>query len=577
MDLRSASIDSRRLHHLPLLREVIDELGILEAVEEALPKHSDAKVSDGDCLLLMMLNILHGRCALYRMHEWLDPYDTDVILGENCPKGAFTDTRLGQALDHIFDFGTDTLFSRIAIRILQAPQPTPARPLLRGDTTSLVLHGAYDREPENNVPTPARGYSKDHRPDLKQLMMSLCLDEAQRPRAFFPLDGNTADQTANRQLLDELAKQLKPTDDVTWIGDAKLVDADTIGKMLDQGFHVISLLPKTFSLRRELIDAIDDNEMAVVADKPAKKKGADRRVWKAASAIRPFVIRKSRDADPQSVSLRFVVVHSSQLEAKYLSGLEKKLDKEEKALRRSIPKKAFACQADAEAAFDQVRRHEKLLEAQLSVVVEEVTLKRSRRGRPKAGEKAPSKMEYRVVLDEVLENEEAMAAALRQASHFVLVTDHLDEMEWSDELVFETYQGQQDIEGTTGFRWLKDAYVAPVFLKTPHRIAALMFVFVVSLAVRNHLQSKMRSRLAELDEEIRYYTRTRRTKTPTAEVIFDCFDAVTIIRARMPDGAVLRQIANLSEHAKKVLDILQLNTDIFTTVRKMPSRYQGGP
>ena len=574
MDLSGVTFESVRLHHLPLVRETFDELGILSVIEEVFPKHPEAVVSEADCLLLMCLNILQGRCALYRMHEWLHHLDADVIIGENCPRKAFTDTRLAQTLDRFFAFGLDNLFARIAVEILKAPT-IPGRALFRGDTTSLVLHGAYDIEPEEGAPKPAYGYSKDKRPDLKQLMLSLCLDQANRPRAFFPLDGNTGEQPANRQLLQEVARQMKSTEGATWVGDAKLVDADTIGQLLDNDFHFISLLPKTFKLRKQLLKDLS-KDLTTVADKPGNKADAPRRIWKAASFIHPFVIRKTPESDPESVSLRFIVVHSSQLEAKYLSGLEKKLDREETKLRRSVPKKAFACQADAEAAFEPIRRHEKLLEAELSVVCEEVLVKRARAGRPRKGEKSQKKKDYRVVVDEIVENEDAMAAALKQASHFVLVTDHLAESDWSDEEVFQTYQGQQDIEGKTGFRWLKDAYVAPVFLKTPRRIASLLFVFVVSLLVRNHLESRMRSRLAELDEEIRYYTHTRRTKRPTAEVIFDCFAGVGIVRLQMPDGTVQRVLANLSEHASKVLDILGWSTDIFTAPRKMPSRRNGG-
>jgi transposase len=142
--------------------------------------------------------------------------------------------------------------------------------------------------------------------------------------------------------------------------------------------------------------------------------------------------------------------------------------------------------------------------------------------------------------------------------------------------IFDTYQGQQAIEGKTVFCWLKSAYVAPVLLKTPRRIAALMFVFVISLMVRNHLESRMRARLAELGEEIRYYTRTRTTDRPTAEVIFDCFEAVSIVRFSPPDASTQRVLVNLDRHAQHILDILGWSNDIFTRIRKMPSQHLEG-
>ena len=65
------------------------------------------------------------------------------------------------------------------------------------DTTSFSLTGRYDVEIEDSSPVPTYGYSKDHRPDLKQVMMSLIQNgEANIPLWMEPLDGNTSDTTS---------------------------------------------------------------------------------------------------------------------------------------------------------------------------------------------------------------------------------------------------------------------------------------------------------------------------------------------------------------------------------------------
>ncbi|MFT4974129.1 MAG: hypothetical protein ACI8S6_000011 [Myxococcota bacterium] len=85
MELDASALAAFRLRHLPLIREALDELGILQVVEAALPEHPDATVSDAECLLVMILNILHGRCALYWVGEWLDRFDEEVLIGKGCP------------------------------------------------------------------------------------------------------------------------------------------------------------------------------------------------------------------------------------------------------------------------------------------------------------------------------------------------------------------------------------------------------------------------------------------------------------------------------------------------------------
>jgi transposase len=315
--------------------------------------------------------------------------------------------------------------------------------------------------------------------------------------------------------------------------------------------------------------------MTVVADKPPTKAGGEQRCWRATSMCHVFPLRATPDSEEVLEELRFVVVHSSQLEAKFVRSLDKKLEREEEALKQAVPKTAFTCRADAEASFVKIRKKETFLVADLAVVVEQQRIKSKVRGRPKKGE-VRERTVYRVALCGVVENDDYIVHACRQASHFVLITDHLDEAEWSDQEIFDTYQGQQAIEAKTGFRWLKSAYVAPVLLKTPRRIAALMFVFVISLMVRNHLESRMRARLAELGEEIRYYTRTRTTDRPTAEVIFDCFEAVSIVRFSPPDASTQRVLVNLDRHAQHILDILGWSNDIFTRIRKIPSQHLEG-
>ncbi len=57
--------------HPPLIRAVASRLGILAVPEALLPKHPESRVSDAECVLAMMLNILSGRVALYAMEEWL--------------------------------------------------------------------------------------------------------------------------------------------------------------------------------------------------------------------------------------------------------------------------------------------------------------------------------------------------------------------------------------------------------------------------------------------------------------------------------------------------------------------------
>ena len=90
---------------------VIDLLEIPNAVNEMLPIDPCARVSDAQCVKVMLLNILEGRIALYDMENWLARTDWGLLLGTDCPPDAFNDTRLAACLDHIAKGGTEEILS----------------------------------------------------------------------------------------------------------------------------------------------------------------------------------------------------------------------------------------------------------------------------------------------------------------------------------------------------------------------------------------------------------------------------------------------------------------------------------
>jgi hypothetical protein len=122
------------LRHLPLIRHAISAVGIDKVLEKELPPDPRNRVTDADCVTLMIENVLHGRVALYNMNGWLKAVDTDVVLGEGCDRRAFTDDRLAAALDHLYAYGTDDLLAQV-VRAYLARRPGPEAYSVHTDTT----------------------------------------------------------------------------------------------------------------------------------------------------------------------------------------------------------------------------------------------------------------------------------------------------------------------------------------------------------------------------------------------------------------------------------------------------------
>jgi transposase len=311
--------------------------------------------------------------------------------------------------------------------------------------------------------------------------------------------GNTSDHVANRDHLSRLAELLPDPDEVTVVADCKLVDGETLGRLTGAGFHFVSLVPKTFGVREALIDQAweatpDVTDWPVLASKPGAKKADPELRYRGRSFTGRFTLQlPTDDGEPAVAShepMRCLVVHSDALADRFDKSLEDKLEREAKALaktHRGVLAKEFACAADAEAAMGPLVKRLRWHTATVSVEQKDIVEKRTRRGRPPKGAPPPPSRTVFVPAVTLERDEDAIAAARRRASCFVLVTDW-DADEWSDARVLEEYRHQSMVEGHTGFRWLKGpAAVAPVFLETPTRIRALGFVFMIALMVRAHL------------------------------------------------------------------------------------------
>ena len=120
----------------------------------------------------MVLAILDGHHALYKVGKRLEERGMVPLLQPELTRTALNDYRLGHILDALFAANLNKVFSAIALKALEVY--TIPTPWLHQDTTTIRLYGAYADEPKSpEAPHPAYGHSKDGRDDLKQVLLSL--------------------------------------------------------------------------------------------------------------------------------------------------------------------------------------------------------------------------------------------------------------------------------------------------------------------------------------------------------------------------------------------------------------------
>lgn len=111
-----------------------------------------------------------------------------------------SDDRLGRALDHLFQADRAALLTAVVVAVGRRFELSFKR--LHNDSTSVSFCEQYrDQRPSRSgrrAPAIVYGYSKDHRPDLKQLLFILTTDaDGGIPVQFRTADGNTNDSVTH--------------------------------------------------------------------------------------------------------------------------------------------------------------------------------------------------------------------------------------------------------------------------------------------------------------------------------------------------------------------------------------------
>jgi transposase len=549
--------------HLPFVLGVLRRLDVATVIDRLLPPHPAHVLSAGRGVEALVLAILDGDHALYKVGQRLEERGMVSLLQPGLTRASLHDYRLGHILDALFAANLNQVFSVIALKALEVYSiPTP---WLHQDTTTIALYGAYKDEPQTpKAPRPAYGHSKDGRDDLKQVLLSLGVSgDGGIPLRLGIRDGNRSDSVETPLAIEEcLALGLEGVCGI--VADSKAYSRRTLGLCLEQRLGLVTLVPRTCMVRQEL-EAWGQHQatLPLLIEKPGRTKAEAPRHWHGQSVMRQVEVEYS-DGRVAQETLRFVVVHSSQLAQQQTQSYAGAQAKEATALADHVTRvhaQWFACLPDAEAAIAEYEgrgqgrrgRHPRPWRyhaVRYHVVADTRFTRRAHRGRPAKTDPPPMESGYRLEVEvEVLDNPE------EDNGWTVLATTVSVEV-CPDAEILQAYQ-EQHTTVEPGFRWIKNpAAIAPVWLEKPERIAALAMLTVVGLLVYSVIQ-----------RQIRLYLRTHAqqlpgnkgmTAIPTAAVALALFSQVALVQLWIDKHEVV-QIAGVQPHHLLICDALGLD------------------
>jgi transposase len=549
--------------HLPLVLGVLRRLEVATVIDRLLPPHPAHGLSCGRGVEALVLAILDGHHALYKVGRRLEERGMVALLQPGLTRASLNDYRLGHILDALFAANLNTVFSTVALNALEVYAiPTP---WLHQDTTTIALYGAYEDEPQTlGAPRPAYGHSKDGRDDLKQVLLSLGVSgDGGGPLRIGVRDGNRSDSVETPMAIEEcLALGLEGVRGI--VADSKAYSRRTLGLCLEHTIDLVTLVPRTCAVRQELEAwARQQPALPLLVEKPGRTKDEAPRRWHGQS-VRRYVEVEYSDGRVAVEALRFVVVHSSQLGQQQTQTYAAAQVKEAEAVANHVQHvhaQWFACLPDAEAAIAAYEgqgqghcgrrpRPWRYHAVRYAIVAATRRTRRARRGRPAKMAPPPMESGYRLAVEV-----EALANPEEDNGWTVLATT-VDAEVCPDADILQAYQ-DQNTTVEPGFRWIKNpAAIAPVWLEKPERIAALAMLTVLGLLVYSVIQRQVRLYLRTHDQQLP--GNKGMTATPTAAVVLALFAQVALVQLWI-DNQEGMQISGVQPYHLVVCDALGLD------------------
>jgi len=522
---------TQTLEHLGLVSSMIDELGIVETIDNAIKQDKkERKVSIGEATKAMLLNGLgFANRQLYLVPQFFENKPLDLLIKKGIEPNNLNDTVLGRALDSLYNYGVTPLFSLISKKAFENLNLVTKYHHL--DSTAIHVDGKYnsDKETKEGVVHITKGYSKDHRPDLNQVMLEMiCENSYGIPLAMRALDGNSSDKISFEKMVIDHVEALNNTTTGTVVADSAIYTAENLNSFKINNIKWITRVPNQIKETKEVINSLS----------------IDRMTFHSKDERYSYISLGNSYAN---VNQQWIVVHSLPAKERAKKSVSKKLnklvDKEIKAFD-SLKSTMFACEDDANRALNKLTKKLSLLKPSNIKIV---TYKRYKKaGKPKKNQK-PDFYEYSIDSNFSF-NTEPYHQEIWKKSLFILASNDLN---IEPEEIIDAYKNQFVVE--RGFRFIKspEFLADSLYLKKPERIEALLFIMTLCLMVYASLEMKIRTSLKDKDKFF-VDQKGKPTQTPTARWVFQTFTDIHLLSI----GSTQQIIMNLKDYHRVLLGVL---------------------
>src|SRR5713101_54380 len=425
----------------------------------------------------------------------------DLLFREGVEAELFNRFKLGRTLDEVYAYGCPLLFSDLALAVC-AQEGIDMR-FNHLDTTSVALTGAYMPDSDEQAITITHGYSKDHRPDVKQAVLEwMVSQDGGVPFLSQSWDGNASDTVVFKARCEALIAQFKASEPPRYlIADAKLYTEANASNLARLPF--MTRIPETLKVTQQL--------------------SAQAWAWGQWQPLEETVRYQRVERCHDGMAQRWLIVASQDAWPRAAHTLANAQAQEAEQVQKPcfhLQAHRFASETAAQTALETMaQRWRSHQVAQVSLTP---PIQYARKGRPTPG--TPIKaLQWPIHASAVADAAKIMHQQQRKA-WFVLGTT-IPDTALTDAEVIAGSTGQSAVEG--GFRFLKDPvfFVSSLCVKKPSRIQGLLLVMTLALLVSTVAQRRMRHQVARQHDTLPNQI-GQTTSRPTLRCIFQLLEGI---------------------------------------------------
>ncbi|MCP5003946.1 MAG: IS1634 family transposase, partial [Planctomycetes bacterium] len=344
--------------------------------------------------------------------EYFRDRPVERLLGKGIKAEYINDDALGRCLDQLYEAGVSDIYQMLSASVVQHLE-LPCEGI-NFDSTSIHVDGNYQHDDDSKAVKLVRGYSRDHRPELNQVVLNLITENKTGiPVYMQAASGNINDNPGFENIVKHHISSLKAAQDSQYfIADAALYTAETIQSLDEQKQLFISRAPQKL---KQVKNAIAEQASLTFEPLDNGYRGA----W--------------LSSEYGEVKQRWLLIESEQAKKREQHTFDKRMEKESSAAFKSFKKlsrQRFSCSLDADKALKVwLKAHKEIIAISDSDILKPTVFKQG--GRPKLTQQ-PDGYEDQITgqLYSVLSKRQQR---LQEKGMFMLATNDL-----SDRLTMET-------------------------------------------------------------------------------------------------------------------------------------------